>query len=139
MGRLVVKGFDELVASLATVGTDAEEIAKKAVYEGAGIAADAVRSNLERVLSGDSSGELISALGITPIKTDGEVTTAKVGFDGYDSKGVANQLKARVLESGTSDGRQKKRPFVRPALNSTKDAIQAKMAEIVKEEISKRI
>ena len=59
----------------------------------------------------------------------------KIGFDGYDSKGVPNQIKARVLESGSS--RQKKRPFVRPALKATKKEAEDAMAKIVDEEIKK--
>jgi len=45
-------------------------------------------------------------------------TNTKIGFDGYDRKGVPNALKARAMESGTST--QPKRPFVRPAVNRVK-------------------
>ena len=65
-----------------------------------------------------------------------EINT-KIGFNGYDSKGVPNQLKARVMESGSS--KQAKRPFIRPALNGAREPAQEKMVETANQEISKII
>jgi HK97 gp10 family phage protein len=42
-------------------------------------------------------------------------------------------LKARVLESGSS--KQKKRPYVRPAVKSTKAAVINKMNQVIEDEI----
>ena len=88
---------------------------KDVVMAGAQPVADEIRKGLENNLAGSkySKGDLLGSLGITPpgVDSQGNVNT-KIGFDGYDSKGVANQLKARVMESGTS--KIKKRPFVRP-------------------------
>ena len=94
--------------------------------------------DLETNLAGSeqSTGALEASLGITPVAMDRDgFWNAKIGFDGYDAKGVPNQLKARVMESGTSTIR--KRPFVRPAVNAKKkDAIEA-MQRVIDEEIEK--
>ncbi len=80
----------------------------------------------------------LNSLGITPIRRDSEGDwSAKIGFDGYDKKGVPNQLKARVMESGSS--KQKKKPFIRPAVNQVKQKATDEMERIVIEETKKII
>ena len=120
MARFEFTPGDDFAIKLDKLSSGADEIAKKAVYAGAKIVADAINSNLHGVLSGKSTGALASSFGIASIKKDGEGWNTRIGFDGYDSKGVPNALKARVLESGTS--RMKKRPFVGPAVRATKGA-----------------
>lgn len=126
--------LDELCAKIDSIGQN-DEIVKKALYEGAGIVADRVRSNLQSVLSGNSSGELLEALGISPMRSGGGQANVSIGFDGYDSKGAPNALKARAMESGTS--KQPKRPFMRPALNATKGLAQNKILQVLEEEVNK--
>jgi len=127
---------DEFAIALSHLATQSDEIAKKAIFEGANIIADKIKSNLEGVLSEEATGELVASFGVTPIEKDknGNWNT-KIGFDGYDKDGVANQLKARVLESGSS--KQPKRPFVRPAVNATKRQVVDKMGQVIDEEIKK--
>lgn len=127
---------DEFALALSRLATGSEEIAKKAIYEGVNIIADKIKSNLEGVLSPEATGELVASFGVTPIEKDTSGNwNAHVGFDGYGSDGVANQLKARVLESGSSQ--QRKRPFVRPAVNATKTQVVEKMGEVITQEIQK--
>ena len=136
MARMTFKAGDEYALKLSKLAAGSDEIAKKAIYAGAEIVADKIKSNLQGVTSGDSTGALAGSFGISPIKTDADGNwNAKLGFDGYDSNGVPNQLKARVLESGTS--KQKKRPFVRPAVNATKRQAQAEMGRVIDEEYKK--
>ena len=82
------------------------------VYAGAKVVADEIKGGLQWATgeSEHSTGDLLDSLGIAPIDTDnrGNINT-KVGFDGYDRKGVPNQLKARAMESGTST--QPKKPL----------------------------
>jgi hypothetical protein len=74
--------------------------------------------------------------GYYTIRQDSEGNwNARVGFDGYDRKGVPNQLKARVMESGSS--RQKKKPFVRPAIAQATDKAKAVMENTILEETHK--
>ncbi len=121
---------------LVKLRSEYEEVAKKAVYEGASIVANEIRNNLENVVSDEATGELLNSLGISPIQRDKVGNfNAKVGFSGYDFKGVPNQLKARVLESGSS--KQKKRPFVRPAISNTKSRVEKAMYRVVDEAVKK--
>ena len=136
MARMTFKAGDDYALKLSKLATGSDEIAKKAIYAAAEIVADKIKSNLEGVLSEEATGELVDSFGISKIDVDSDSDwNAKIGFDGYDSAGVPNQLKARVLESGSS--RQPKRPFVKPAINATKAAAQAAMAKVIDEEIEK--
>lgn len=127
---------DEFALALSRLATNSDEIAKKAIYEGAKVVADKIKSNLEGVLSQEATSDMLESFGVTPIQRDNEGNwNAKIGFDGYDSKGVANQLKARTLESGSSH--QQKKPFVRPAVNATKKSAVEKMGQVINEEIQR--
>lgn len=125
-----------------------DELLERAVVKGAEPVADEIRSNLEalpsekfrylrgndmfHVLSDSAKADLLAGFGLTAIQRDknGFVHT-KAGFDGYGSHptksypyGVPNQLLARAVESGSSV--RDKMPFVRPAVNATRnDAIKA--------------
>ncbi|MEL7661534.1 HK97-gp10 family putative phage morphogenesis protein [Acetobacterium wieringae] len=122
---------EDFAIKLSKYETDMDFVAKEAIFEGAKIAADQVSANLDGVLSGDSTGQMAESFGITPILKSGGEWSAHVGFDGYDDQGVANQLKARGIESGTEF--RPKKPFVRPAINQTKKQIQKKMQEVIEE------
>ena len=133
-----IYGFTELEKQLSSLGSQSKEIGKKAVREGAGILADQVRSNLMKNLTGSkySTGDLEESLGVTPADVDKNgVINSKVGFHGYDRKGVPNVIKARAMESGTST--QRKRPFIRPAINKVKQKVEKAMEEIIDNEINK--
>ena len=135
MARVTIKAGDDYALKLSKLATGSENIAKKAIYAAAGIVTDAIKESLLDVLSPSATGELADSLGIATMDHDKTGWNTKIGFDGYDKKGVPNQVKARVLESGSS--RQKKRPFVRPALKATKKKAEDAMAKIVDEEIKK--
>ncbi len=147
-----INAGEELIKKIGALGMNSEKVAKKAVKAGANPVADEIRKNLEANIAdpsyagvGDkgsfdwkkekSSGDLLGSLGISPAGTDknGDVNV-KVGFSGYDHKKVPNALKARAMESGTS--KLRKRPFVRPAVNRTrqksKDAMAAEVDRQVK-------
>lgn len=135
MATIKFNGIDEYMERLQALGAQSQEILETAVYEGAAIVADEVRDRLHAVLSPDATGELESSLGIAPMRNDRGYVNTRIGFDGYDSKGVANQLKANVLESGSS--KQPKRPFMRPAVNASRKPAEARMAQVVDQEIEK--
>lgn len=143
MARMEFSASDKFTLKLSKYSADSHTIIKQAIYAGANIAADAVKSNLEKVVSSEASGGLVDSLGITPISlgTDGN-WSAKVGFDGYDDhptpkypKGIPYQLKARAMESGTSYRVAK--PFVRPAVNKTRKQVVEKMNQTILEETDK--
>ena len=116
MARMTVKAGTEYAQKLAALSGNMKSVAEKAVYEAAGIVADQIRKNLTENINDDrsaakrdgpkkkkegqeSSGDLLDSLGIAPIQMDkyGYIGT-KIGFDGYDRRGVPNPLKARVME-----------------------------------------
>ena len=138
MAKMTFNMGEDYLKKLGALGAKSEETAVKAIQAGAGIVTDQIRKNLEANLAGsqESTGALAESLGITPVSTDRDgVINAKIGFDGYDEKGVPNQLKARVMESGTS--KIQKRPFVRPAVNATKKVAEEAMQRVIDEEIEK--
>lgn len=136
MAKMTIRGMDELELKLSHLGKMSTDIAKDVVMAGAQPVADEIRRGLEANLQGSkySKGDLLDSLGIAPpgVDNQGNVNT-KIGFDGYDSNGVANQLKARVMESGSS--KQKKKPFVRPAVNRSKKRAEEAMQKKFDEEI----
>ena len=138
-------------------------ICKRAVAEGAGVVADQIRANASNVLSGQGTGEMMASFGVAPIGIDDRgVINTKVGFGDYDSKGKANAVKANALESGrikrekgevrkhkkrtaaewaraveSGSSIQPKRPFIRPAVNSTRNQVKKTMENVVDEELKK--
>ena len=135
MAKCIIKAHDGFAEMLSKLEGSSDDIAKKAIYEGAGILADEIMKNLRSVLSGESTGDLEKSFGISPIKRDTEGWNTKLGFDGYDRKGTPNQLKARILESGKKN--QVKRPLIRPAVNTKRNESIQKMDEVVENEIKK--
>ena len=135
-----------------------EQIAGKAIYEGAKIVADAIKRGIEGLPIVDGygtpdeklpggvttiqKGGLLDGLGIAPMQDDMGYLNVKIGFDGYNKmkttkypNGQPNQLVARGVESGTSW--KQKKPFIRPAINASRKEAEKKMAEVIDEEIQK--
>lgn len=138
MAKMTIRGVDDLALQISKLGKMSEEISKNVVMAGAQPVADAIRQELQKNLAGSkySTGDLEKSLGITPpgVDSQGNVNT-KVGFDGYDRDGVPNQLKARVMESGSS--KQKKKPFVRPAVNKSKKKAIEEMQKKYDQEVKR--
>lgn len=136
MASISVKKSEDYVLRLSRLaGADQRKIAGKAIFEAADIVADEVRSRLQNVIKGPSTGALVASLGIAKMQETQDGYNVKIGFDGYDENGHPNVLKARVLESGSS--KQPKRPFMRPAVNATRKQAMAKMGEVIDEEIAR--
>jgi HK97 gp10 family phage protein len=135
VARFAYKAGDEYALKLSKLG-NTKTMAEKALKSGASIVADKIRSNAENVLSNEATGAMMKSFGIAPVDMDNQGNwNTKIGFDGYDENGVPNQLKARALESGTS--KIEKRPFVRPAVNSTKKQCEQAIQEVIDNEIMK--
>lgn len=136
--KITLKTSGDLQIKLERLAAKSDEIARKAVYVGAGIMADQVRTNLQKNLVGSdySQGDLLDSLGISAPKVDQDGgINSKVGFDGYDQNGVANVLKARVMESGSS--KQQKKPFIRPAISQARERARKAMADVIEAEYEK--
>lgn len=138
MARMTFQASEDYASRLSKLAAHTDGIAKKAIFRGADILADEIRANLHGILSPDATGDLENALGITPIERDAQGNwNAKIGFDGYDRNGTPNQLKARVLESGTT--KHKKHGFVRKAVNAKKQAAIAEMGKVIETEIKEQM
>lgn len=138
MAKITIPNLAEYEKKIAKLGAAAEGVCKYAVYEAAGMVVEAIKQNTPV-----DSGDLRDSCGLTDFKNDKGYIYTQVVFPGYDSKGVPNPVKARVLESGrsSSKGVVGKHPFIRKAVDSVKKAAQfsietnlnKKLEELMKE------
>lgn len=144
---------DDLIRKITKLGDKTDEICEKALKAGAEIVEKAVASNLDAVVGKDtkydsrSTGELQSALGVTPVGVDKKGNyNIKIGFDeprkqqssakGKRSYGeVTNAMLANVLEYGRQG--QPAKPFLKPAQRSSQKPAKAKMIEVLESEVEK--
>lgn len=143
-------GLESYIDKLEKAGKSANGLAKRALYDGAAVMADALRDATESLPTqedryvpepfpiGDITDAqkegLLNGIGITTMKEDGKSNiTVKVGFDGYNSvrtvkypNGQPNRLIANAINSGTS--RRPKRNFVGNAKKAKKNAEAAMIA-----------
>ena len=161
MAKFTVMGLEEYTEQLQKLGTAAPAISKMALYEGAGIVIEAIKTNIKalpvegnrylrgsdkyNVITETNKNDLLNSVGITKMeKDDSGNWNVKIGFNDYGSpttitkkykKGLPNALLARSIISGTSV--RAKRPFVRTAVNSVKGKANAAMSKVVEEEQKK--
>lgn len=155
MAKLEIKGTEEIELQLSKLAD--LEIAKDVVMAGAQPVADQIRKNLQGLKEDEfrylKKGEkftgapknqkkdLLNGLGITPPAVDRKGNTnTKIGFDGYGTyktkkypKGLPNALLARSIESGSSV--RKKTPFIRRAVNTSRNKMHEAMQEKLDEKI----
>lgn len=138
MAKFEVKGFDELAKQFSDIGEGAEKAAKNGVYKAASVVANAWRAELKNAIVGPYTGDLYASFGITPIQDKNGVINARIGFDGYDRKGVPNALKANALNSGTSRG-QKPTGFAKKAISKSKAKAKQAMSDGFDEKLKELI
>ena len=144
MAQADIKMPTELIQKLERLGESGDEIAKKMLRSGAQIVKDKIDSNLKKNLYYQNrpytrdypTGALERSITIDkPKRNKSGNHQIRVYFKGVDSKGTSNTLKARAMESGTR--KQQKKPFVRPAVNETRDKVNVEMQRIFEEESNK--
>ena len=155
MAKITFPGLADYELMLSRLSKGADDIAGKAIYAGAELVADAIRQNIQSLeavpdelgarayqAKDPAKDGLLDGLGISRLQDDNGYYNVKVGFDGYNEletkkypHGQPNVMIARSLESGSSIAQ--KRPFVRPAVNAVKAQAEARMAEIIDQEIQK--
>ncbi len=161
MAKVRITGLQEYRAKIYALGKNSENIVKKAVYDGAKVAADEVKARIEALpavsndkalaayreqkptnLSNAQKTSLISSFGLAPMRNDFGYINTKVGFDGYNKvrtkkypNGQPNALIARSVESGSTA--LLKSPFVRPAATACKAAAENAMEKRLNDEIEK--
>ena len=158
MAKITFPGLRDYELMLSKIESVSDDMIGRAVYEGAGIVAYAVKANIEAlpIVTGYGTSEnplpggvtavqkagLREGFGISKLQDDSGYLNVKLGFDGYNRTktekypgGQPNQLVARGVESGTSW--KQKKSFIRPAVNKTRKQAEQKMKDVLDEEISK--
>lgn len=137
MAKISFRNLEAYELRLSRLAAHSEAIAKKAIYAGAEIVADAIRQNIDTLPqdTGVTKRGLEEGFGIAPLQDDSGFINVKLGFDGYNENGMPNVMMARIFESGTS--RMPKHPFVRPAINASRKRAEQAMADIIDQEIAK--
>ena len=133
MAKFKFEGMDEYITTLGRIGgKQAEKIIKYAVYPGAGLVADAIRSSLDPTHR--ETGDLANSITLAAMQNDSGYINTKVMFADYDSKGVPNAIKAAARESGTSRG-QKATHFISHAVKG----VQSKAVEAMSKALDDKI
>lgn len=142
MASVAFKMPEDFLLQLSKLENKTDEIIPKVLEAGSGVVVSKVKSNLQAVIGNGtkeesrSTGQLISALGVTPAKQDKEGNfNVKVGFAESRSDGKSNAMIAGVLEYGKHG--QPPKPFLKPAKSSSKDACISAMKAKFEEEVNK--
>lgn len=149
------EGLDKYIEYLRRLDADSDEMIRKAVYNGAGVVADAARTAINNIQTDDSTGKemrsgptseqkagLQKGFGISRMQNDNGYINVHLGFAGRNGRkskkraqAEANITVARNVESGTPW--MTKQPFMRKAVNATKNKCEQVMADTLDEEIKK--
>ena len=142
MAKVQVKMPEDFVLKLSRLGDKTDEIIPKVLEAGGEVVVEKVRANLRSVVGRDtkvesrSTGELVSALGVSPAKIDREGNyNIKVGFAEPRSDGRSNAMIANVLEYGKSG--QPAKPFLKPARTASRAPCIAAMKQKFEQEVGK--
>jgi len=130
MTRCELKLPDDFTDRLNKLGAQTDDIIEECLEAGGQVALAKVKGNLSGVVGrgtkvkSRSSGELHSALGLSPAKPkrDGSGWDVKVGFaEPRHGKGGSNAKIANILEYGRHG--QPPKPFLRPAKTASKAGV----------------
>lgn len=136
MAKCTAKLPEDLLKKLSRVGDNMDKIAESALAAGGDVVLRKTKSNLESMVKGPSTGQLVSALGLSPVLLDRNGNyNIKVGFDEYRSDGSANAMVANIIEYGKHG--QPAKPFLKNAKSSSKKECEETMARKIEEEIKK--
>lgn len=163
MAKVTFTGIDGTMARLNALQQSLkDQIIGEMVYDGAGIVADAVREEIQKLPTSQHEGKpwfgtpahpargpseeqkkgLLDSLGVSHMRDDDGFLNVAIGFDGYNQviskrwpRGEPNQLVARAVARGTSF--MEANPFFKAAVNKTRSKAKAAMKKTAETEISK--
>ena len=142
MAKVDFKMPEEFLLKVSRLAEKTDEIIPKVLEAGAEVVYDKVKSNLSSVVGKNtkvksrSTGELESALGVSPVKQDRDGNfNVKIGFKEPRSDGGSNAKIANILEYGKHG--QTPKPFLKPARSKSKDACIEAMTDKLESEIDK--
>jgi len=136
MAKCTAKLPEELLKKLSRVGSSMDAIANSALKAGGEVVLKKTKSNLQSMVKGPSTGQLVNALGLSPVLLDRNGNyNIKVGFDEYRADGSSNAMVANIIEYGKHG--QPAKPFLKNAKISSKKECEETMARKIEEEIGK--
>lgn len=136
MAKCTYKLPEDFLKKLSSLGSHMDEVSEKVLQAGGEVVLQKTRSNLVSVLSGESSGELVSALGLSGIRLDRDGNpNIKVGFDEPRRDGSSNAMVANIIEYGKHN--QPAKPFLKPAKSQSKSECIDTMVATLEKEIKK--
>lgn len=142
MAKVDFKMPDDFLLKVSRLAEKTDEIIPEVLEAGAEVIYDKVKSNLSSMVGKNtkneshSTGELESALGVSPAKQDREGNfNVKIGFKEPRSDGGSNAKIANILEYGKHG--QAPKPFLKPAKSKSKDACIKAMTDKLESEIDK--
>lgn len=142
MATAKVKMPEEFLTKLSSLGQNTDAVAEKVLEAGGEVMVKKISGNLSAVIGSGtkyesrSTGELEKSLGVTPVKVDKNGNyNIKIGFAEPRSDGKSNAMIANVLEYGKHG--QPARPFLKPAISSSRSQCKKVMIETFKEEVKK--
>lgn len=154
-----VKVGEEYLLKLSRLSQNADRIIKSAIYDGADVVADAIQESIQalpeehfhKLREGDrftgvsptQKRALSQGFGLAHMEQDSQGWNTKAGFAGYMEEGKTKKypnglpipLLARSIESGSSV--RQKHPFVRTAVNNSRDKAVEEMETTINVEIQK--
>lgn len=132
-----IKFPEELMINLEKLANEADKIVEKSLKAGAEIGEWQIRTNLKSSLKGESSGQLLEALGTSPVKPNNKIDgwDVKVGFAEPRKDGTSNAMIANILEYGKKG--QAAKPFLKPAIDASKPKMRATMKKVFTAETEK--
>lgn len=142
MAKCDVKMPEEFLLKLSRLGSNMDSVAETVLEAGGEVVLEKVQGNLAAVVGtgtkydSRSTGELVGALGLSPVKADKSGNhDIKVGFAEPRSDGGSNAKIANILEYGKHG--QAPKPFLKPAKTaSRKECIQV-MKDTLEAEVEK--
>ena len=136
MAKCTYKLPDDFLKKISSLGKRMDEVSEKVLQAGGEVVLKNTKTNLQSSLSGDSTGELAAALGLSSVRLDREGNpNIKLGFDEPRSDGSSNAMVANILEYGKFN--QPPRPFLKPAKTKSKKPCIEEMVKKLEEEIKK--
>ena len=149
MAKITFKGLEEYENKLLQLRNLSKDMIGEAIFEGAAVVADAVKSEIETIpidnryatggtmLNGITEAQkqgLRDGFGIARLQDDNGYLNVKLGFNGYNSQrsksypgGQPNSLIARSVNAGSSF--RQRIPFVDNAVNRTRSTAEQKMKQ----------
>lgn len=147
MAKLEMKGMDAYIKQLESIAGSTGEVCKAAVYAGAKVVADEIKTEMHSLkttseelalrawqkkepayLTQRQKAGLIASFGLPPIREDMGAYDTKAGFDGYNDvvtkrwpNGQPNVLVARSVNNGSTA--MIKQPFIRRAVDRVRGRV----------------